>query len=216
MLQYQNPNEHEGLNLVVERAKSPGEYASYPQSLNNVCRTSSNSMPTPSTPAEATFAKIAPLLSQGMLHHQSHPPGMIVTHSQSIGGDRLLMTAPGIHHQKEEQSHEVLHRIPVGSHHQSSSVIAGSERSSLIETREHRELRGMSRSGSVEISRNDVMSKSTTVNEDGTVPVATYAPKYGFQTVVQVFAHYYQNCLSVFKFNAPQLTKLNYLICTDF
>jgi hypothetical protein len=103
---YRSVNDHEGLNLIVERerGKSPVEYTLYAQSS----ATQSNAVPVASTSAEATFAKIAPLLSQGIIHHSNHSHSSIghASTTQPSQSDRLLMAAP-VHHHQKEQTHDV-------------------------------------------------------------------------------------------------------------
>jgi len=122
-----------GLNLVVDRVKSPVEYtnSNYPGRVNSLSSSSSGAstssasivVPPVVTPAEANFAKIAPLLSQGIIHHhqggmqqqqqqqqQSGHSGHNTTIVTTQSGDRLLMTvSPGQqqHHQKDLDQYDV-------------------------------------------------------------------------------------------------------------
>lgn len=203
MIHYQGSPGNEGLNLSIDRMKSPVEYVTYTQQTN------SNSVVTTmstNTPAEAKFAQIAPLLSQGMLHRQ-HNPNMehqSITHSQSVVmDDRLLMTAPPAHHRKEEHPHEyVLRRAPgvVQQHstqQQHSSVISNTAalNTSIEEpqTEDYRDrrpsLERIHRATSVEIVREAAPEKHTVEEQMQTSP---YSSKYRytndgcFQTVLQV------------------------------
>ncbi|XP_021963990.1 mucin-4 isoform X2 [Folsomia candida] len=189
-------SEHEGLNLVVERTKSPTEYSSvYSQSSLPSAATQSNPISISTTPAEVTFAKIAPLLSQGMMqqqqHHQSHSHPVVVGSSQQshVGSGRLLMAAPSHHQQHKEQGHDALTRSSPAAppaHHQPSSVISGpgSDRVT-IEIRDNRDFRTLSRSNSVDVSREDVITTEVRGDEAQSLPISAYAPKYEFQTVLQ-------------------------------
>lgn len=92
--------------------KSPVEYTHYSQQERS--GTSVVTALPVNTPAEATFAQIAPLLSQNIIHRQQHNQPMehpTIAHSQSVIDDRLLMTAPSAH-QRIKEEHELVLRGP--------------------------------------------------------------------------------------------------------
>lgn len=206
MIHYQGPSVNEGLNLTVERMKSPVEYIPYNQA-GNAGSSVVTSMPT-NTPGDAKFAQIAPLLSQGIIHRQHNPnldhQGM--THSQSVVvDDRLLMTAPAAHHRKEDsQPHELVLRGPGvvqqhSSQHQQHSVISNtaSLNASVVESpsaEEYRERRSaietIHRPSSVERARGEPTESKHVVEEP--IQTSPYSSKYRyanegcFQTVLQV------------------------------
>ncbi|CAL8111280.1 unnamed protein product [Orchesella dallaii] len=198
MVHYQGSS-NEGLNLTVERMKSPVEYVPYTQS--SIVVSSVSSLPV-NTPAEAKFAQIAPLLSQGMLHRQHNQSleHQGLSHSQSVVvDDRLLMTAPPSHHRKEEHTHELVLRAPGVVQHNPqqhtvvSSVISNTAalEGSLTNQDDFRDRRStierIHRPTSVEVNRLDNEEKPMSEESLQTSP---YAAKYRyndgcFQTVLQ-------------------------------
>lgn len=199
---YRTGVEHEGLNLVVDRAKSPMEYAVYSQPSSGVISTtqSNSSIQIATTPAEVSFAKIGPLLSQQKIvhvHHQQQGQGHHIgppSQSQPAShGGRLLMAAPSHPiHQKEQQIHELGNRGPPAAAHQHQlppSVISVPGVGDRIAIEIRGDFRTSSRSNSVDAPRElDSMMVKTEVRPDeaSVLPITTYAPKYGFQTVLQV------------------------------
>ncbi|ODM91783.1 Protein capicua [Orchesella cincta] len=200
MVHYQGSS-NEGLNLTVERIKSPVEYVPYTTQSSN---SSVSSLPV-NTPAEAKFAQIAPLLSQGMLHRQHNQSleHQGLSHSQSVVvDDRLLMTAPSSFHRKEEHTHELVLRAPGVVQHNPqqhtvvNSVISnaaaqmeGNSSNNQDDFRDRRSaIERIHRPTSVEVNRSDNEDKSMVEESHQTSP---YAAKYRysndgcFQTVLQ-------------------------------
>lgn len=169
----------------MERSKSPEEYKVF-TSQSSTGTSQSVSIPMATTPAEATFAKIAPLLTQGigLIQHQHHPHhARHGQQQQPSHTDRLLMTAPS-HHQKEQ--HEVL-RV---HQHQPQSVISVNpvDRSNM---QIHQEYRVSSRSNSIEGRENGALIK--TEGHEEAIQVAAFPSKFGFQTVLQVCLIFFCN-----------------------
>ena len=163
-------DESEGLNLVMDRAKSPVEYKPYP--------TGSHSQPIgllSTTTADANFAKIAPLLNPQIKmglsgHHHAN---------NTSGKPDLLMTASTPikleHDLQDGRQQYMVH-----------SVMAPSPRMQLhrAEKDSNNPLPLTSPRGNPEGARFEIVGKHP--EELASVPPGSYSGKYGYPSAMQV------------------------------
>ena len=155
-LHQQVQSESEGLNLVLERPKSPVSISMTQNTVQYVYTTNgSSTVPLTTTPAEANFAQIAPLLNQSIRHQ---PQQHVQQASRQIVLNEKLVVSHSQSQEKEMQSLKLSGGPTVQHHHHIQG--GGSISLGTVNQQQHRERERERDSNSLNNSRHSSRSNS--------------------------------------------------------